>query len=50
MATATHGSAIVFPKEAFDPYATLEAVRAYKGTALYGVPTMVNCFSLFHLR
>ncbi|KAL6710490.1 hypothetical protein ACN47E_008538 [Coniothyrium glycines] len=40
MATATHGSSIVFPKEAFDPVATLEAVREYKGTALYGVPTM----------
>jgi acyl-CoA synthetase (AMP-forming)/AMP-acid ligase II len=40
MATATHGSAIVFPKEAFDPHATLEAVREYKCTALYGVPTM----------
>jgi acyl-CoA synthetase (AMP-forming)/AMP-acid ligase II len=40
MATATHGSAIVFPKEAFDPVATLEAVREYKGTGLYGVPTM----------
>lgn len=40
MATATHGSTIVFPKEAFDPIASLEAVREYKGTALYGVPTM----------
>lgn len=40
MATATHGSAIVFPKEAFDPLATLESVRQYKCTALYGVPTM----------
>lgn len=40
MATATHGSAIVFPKEAFDPIATLEAVREYKCTGLYGVPTM----------
>ncbi|KAH3942244.1 hypothetical protein HBH98_212340 [Parastagonospora nodorum] len=40
MATATHGSAIVFPKEAFDPLATLEAVREHKATALYGVPTM----------
>lgn len=40
MATATHGSTIVFPQEAFDPLATLEAVREYKCTALYGVPTM----------
>lgn len=40
MATATHGSAIVFPTEAFDPLATLQSVREYQCTALYGVPTM----------
>ena len=40
MATATHGSSIVFPTEAFDPYATLKAVQEEKCTALYGVPTM----------
>ncbi|KAL1296727.1 hypothetical protein AAFC00_000197 [Neodothiora populina] len=40
MAAATHGSAIVFPTEAFDPRATLHAVEEYKCTALYGVPTM----------
>ncbi|EXJ93104.1 hypothetical protein A1O3_01660 [Capronia epimyces CBS 606.96] len=40
MATATHGSAILFPKEAFDPTATLKAVQEDKATALYGVPTM----------
>ena len=40
MATATHGSAIVFPTEAFDPYATLRSVQEEKCTALYGVPTM----------
>ncbi|KAF2134987.1 acyl-CoA synthetase/AMP-acid ligase-like protein II [Dothidotthia symphoricarpi CBS 119687] len=40
MATATHGSAIVWPKEAYDAKATLEAVRDHKCTALYGVPTM----------
>jgi acyl-CoA synthetase (AMP-forming)/AMP-acid ligase II len=40
MATATHGSAIVFPAEAFHPLHTLHAVQEYKGTALYGVPTM----------
>ncbi|KAL8938500.1 MAG: hypothetical protein Q9216_003860 [Gyalolechia sp. 2 TL-2023] len=40
MATATHGSAIVFPAEAFDPYATLKSVQDEKCTALYGVPTM----------
>ncbi|KAJ4355423.1 uncharacterized protein N0V89_003439 [Didymosphaeria variabile] len=40
MATATHGSAIVFPAEAFHPLHTLHAVQEYQGTALYGVPTM----------
>ncbi|KAL8830207.1 MAG: hypothetical protein Q9170_005833 [Blastenia crenularia] len=40
MATATHGSAIVFPTEAFDAYATLKSVQEEKCTALYGVPTM----------
>ncbi|ETI23258.1 hypothetical protein G647_05057 [Cladophialophora carrionii CBS 160.54] len=40
MATATHGSAIVFPAEAFDPLASLKAVQEEKATALYGVPTM----------
>lgn len=40
MATVTHGSAIVFPSECFDPLATLRAVQDEKCTALYGVPTM----------
>ena len=40
MATTTHGSAIVLPSEAFDPYATLKSVQEEKCTALYGVPTM----------
>lgn len=40
MATATHGSAIVFPTEAFNPLATMKAVQEEKCTALYGVPTM----------
>ncbi|TVY46017.1 putative acyl-CoA synthetase [Lachnellula subtilissima] len=40
MATATHGSAILFPSPAFNPRATLEAVQAEKATALYGVATM----------
>ncbi len=40
MATATHGAAIVFPAEAFDPLASLKAVQEEKATALYGVPTM----------
>ncbi|MBL8266897.1 AMP-binding protein [Steroidobacter sp.] len=36
----THGAAMVFPAEAFEPGAVLEAVSAEKCTALYGVPTM----------
>ena len=40
MATATHGSCIVFPTEAFDALAALQSVREYHCTALYGVPTM----------
>ncbi|OQN98573.1 hypothetical protein B0A48_15835 [Cryoendolithus antarcticus] len=40
MATATHGSAIVFPTEAFDPLASLKAVQEYRATGLYGVATM----------
>jgi acyl-CoA synthetase (AMP-forming)/AMP-acid ligase II len=40
MATATHGSHIVFPTEVFDPLQALRAVQEYKGTALYGVATM----------
>ncbi|HKE93198.1 MAG TPA: AMP-binding protein [Povalibacter sp.] len=37
---ATHGAAMVFPSEAFDPLAVLQAVSAERCTALYGVPTM----------
>ncbi|GME22766.1 amp-binding enzyme [Neofusicoccum parvum] len=40
MATATHGSAIVFPTESFNPEAALRAVQEHRATALYGVPTM----------
>ncbi|RPA94817.1 acyl-CoA synthetase/AMP-acid ligase-like protein II [Choiromyces venosus 120613-1] len=40
MASATHGSCIVFPTECFDAKATLHAVQQEKCTALYGVPTM----------
>ena len=40
MATATHGAAIVFPAEAFNARASLQAVQEEKCTALYGVPTM----------
>jgi acyl-CoA synthetase (AMP-forming)/AMP-acid ligase II len=40
MATATHGSSIVFPSESFNARAALQAVQEEKCTALYGVPTM----------
>jgi fatty-acyl-CoA synthase len=40
LACLTHGSAIVFPGEGFDPLATLQSVAAYRCTSLYGVPTM----------
>jgi fatty-acyl-CoA synthase len=40
LACLTHGAATVFPGEAFDPLATLEAVAAERCTALHGVPTM----------
>jgi fatty-acyl-CoA synthase len=36
----THGSAMIYPSEAFDALAVLETVQAEKCTALYGVPTM----------
>jgi fatty-acyl-CoA synthase len=36
----THGAAMVYPAEAFEPQAVLETVQAEKCTALYGVPTM----------
>ena len=40
LACLTHGAAMVFPSEGFDPLATLEAVEAERCTALHGVPTM----------
>jgi fatty-acyl-CoA synthase len=36
----THAATMVYPAEAFDPLATLEAVEAERCAALYGVPTM----------
>jgi len=36
----THGSTMVYPSEAFDPLATLQAISEERCTALYGVPTM----------
>ncbi len=40
LASVTHGCAMVYPSEAFDPKAVLQAVQAERCTALYGVPTM----------
>ena len=40
LACITHGSAMIYPGEGFDPLATLETVEAERCTALYGVPTM----------
>ena len=34
------GAAMVYPSEGFDPKAALEATTKYKGTSMYGVPTM----------
>ncbi|QHE85668.1 AMP-binding protein [Hydrogenophaga sp. BPS33] len=40
LASVTHGCAMVYPSEAFDPGAVLQTVQAEHCTALYGVPTM----------
>jgi fatty-acyl-CoA synthase len=40
LACTTHGAAIVYPAESFDPEATLAAVQQERCTSLYGVPTM----------
>ncbi len=40
LAALTSGAAVVYPGEAFDPRAVLEAVAGEGCTALYGVPTM----------
>ncbi len=40
LACVTHGCAMVYPSEAFDPLAVLHTVQAERCTALYGVPTM----------
>ena len=36
----THGATMVYPGEAFEPLAVLQAVSEERCTALYGVPTM----------
>jgi len=40
LACITHGAAMVFPAEGFDPCAVLRTIEAYRCTALHGVPTM----------
>jgi acyl-CoA synthetase (AMP-forming)/AMP-acid ligase II len=41
MATATTGSAILFPSPAFDPVATVRMAAEHQATGLYGVSTML---------
>lgn len=59
LACVTHGASMVFPSEAFEPGAVLEAVSEEHCTALHGVPTMFiaelehpdfNSFDLGNLR
>jgi fatty-acyl-CoA synthase len=40
LACITHGAAMVYPSEAFDPQAVLATVEEERCTGLYGVPTM----------
>jgi fatty-acyl-CoA synthase len=40
LACVTHGAAMVYPSEGFEPLASLQTVEAERCTALYGVPTM----------
>ncbi len=40
LACITHGAAMIYPSEGFEPLATLEAVQTERCTTLYGVPTM----------
>jgi fatty-acyl-CoA synthase len=40
LACLTHSATMVYPSEAFDPLAVLEAVEAERCAVLYGVPTM----------
>lgn len=36
----THGAAMIYPSEGFDPNSTLSAVEREKATGIFGVPTM----------
>jgi fatty-acyl-CoA synthase len=40
LACITHGSAMIYPSESFDPVAVLETVATEHCTALHGVPSM----------
>lgn len=40
LACVTHGAAMVYPSEAFNPQDVLETVQRERCTALHGVPTM----------
>ncbi len=40
LACLTHGSAIIYPNDGFDPLTVLETVQAERCTGLHGVPTM----------
>ena len=40
LACVTHGSAMVYPGESFDPKSVLETVQDQRCTGLHGVPTM----------
>jgi fatty-acyl-CoA synthase len=40
LSALTHGAAIVYPNDAFDPLSVLQAVQDEQCTALHGVPTM----------
>jgi fatty-acyl-CoA synthase len=40
LACTTHGAAMVFPAESFDPLAVMQTVERERCTSLYGVPTM----------
>ena len=40
LACLTHGATMVYPSDAFDPLAVMQAVQGERCTGLYGVPTM----------
>ncbi|TWT06003.1 AMP-binding protein [Reyranella sp. CPCC 100927] len=40
LACITHGAAMIYPAEAFEPLAVLQTVQEERCTALHGVPTM----------